>query len=559
MELTRENIGVLITRIRDAEAEGSVTNVMVADILKYLFDNSEPPAEDDGNEVDLASAIRSLIAIWPFNATVEKEDDLYELKGISDGYIAFVKEKGQFYQVQGGRWFEHYQDPRNRRPATSVLYQMGNTLYQAAYNATALKTELKEYGLSSEELKNAIDKALEKIDLSDYAKKEDLPWIQRFNQIVETEEEMSKLNQTDGYIVFVRGTGQFYEKYNSNWSECYQNPKNQRPVTTMLYQLGDTLYQVSYNETALKSELSEYAVTPEKLNKALGEITDKQIATEESAFKLGQFKSLNLAAVDPLQVQGALVGGPEGTAILNIGLKPGSVATPNYVNTAALKVFNDRFDVSAGSFGGYKPDEAPDKTKPYLLNGLWLSYEDVLVIMRYGNMPNTLTGNYFRGSSIRTNLPPMATGSAQPYDYTFNACGSLEVALVNLAMLKGGVFNNCGKLRIVGSSASQCYAYSLAESSTANFIQCKNLEMVYGHIRTANPINVQDCGKLTYENFRYWLDHAYNTALVSIIVHPDIYAALTGEASYPFNGGTQEQWAQILTDAAQKQVSFGTI
>lgn len=175
MELTRENIDVLITRIRDSEAEGSVTNVMVADILKYLFDNSELPAEDDGNEVDLESAIRSLIAIWPFNATVEKEDDLYGLKGISDGYIAFVKEKGQFYQVQGGRWVEHYQDPRNRRPATSVLYQMGNTLYQAAYNAMALKSELKEYGISSEELKNAIDKALESFIFSDYVKKNELP------------------------------------------------------------------------------------------------------------------------------------------------------------------------------------------------------------------------------------------------------------------------------------------------------------------------------------------------------------------------------------------------
>lgn len=509
MELTRENIDVLITRIRDAEAPGSVTNVLVADILKYLFDNSEPPAEDDGNEVDLESAIRSLIAIWPFNTTVEKEDDLYGLKGILDGYIAFVKDRGQFFQMQSGRWSEHYQDPRYSRPISTILYQLDNTLYQAVYNSMLYKTELKEYGLTAEDVQQAIKEVLEG---SGFIKE-----IATYN----------------GGTVATSGKGKIVIGYGDVIAENMDGASN-----TLLLNINPA-GNIATNEQ-------------------VKEILDKQIATEDSVLPLRNFKSLNLAAEDPLQVQGALVGGPEGTAILNIGIKPDSFATPKYVDAAALKVFNDRFDVAAGSFGGYKPYEAPDKSKPYLLNGLWLSYEEAVRVDLAGEPGNGDVS--FNGLNIRTCYPRRAgNSSAKAFNWSFYNCRNLERVYLQNGSLQKGVFGQCVSLREVKGLYNINSETGATGSTNSNFTNCTNLEYVEGAIRSNYSIDVQWCGKLTYENFRYWLDHAYNTALVSIIVHPDIYAALTGEASYPFNGGTQEQWAQILTDAAQKQVSFGTI
>lgn len=64
---------------------------------------------------------------------------------------------------------------------------------------------------------------------------------------------------------------------------------------------------------------------------------------------------------------------------------------------------------------------------------------------------------------------------------------------------------------------------------------------------------------MNYESVRFLVDNAANTTPLNLKMTPGNYAALTGTAeSYPVNGGTQEEWTQLLEDAAEKQITFTT-
>lgn len=221
--------------------------------------------------------------------------------------------------------------------------------------------------------------------------------------------------------------------------------------------------------------------------------------------------------------------------------------------------FNKEWDIAVKWEGGYKPDEAPDKSKPYLLYGVWWSYEDAVKIMDAGHISQHANESSMRAFSAKANLP-FGYASATNYARTFYNNRTIEVAFVSCAMLTGDVFSGCTNLRQVCTGEQSSYIYKLAGANNVkNFVGCTNLEMVYGQIRDNYPIDVQDCLKLTLANFQYWVNHAYNTGTVTITVHQDIYDALTGKASaYPFNGGTQEEWEQLLTEAVAKNISFAT-
>lgn len=65
--------------------------------------------------------------------------------------------------------------------------------------------------------------------------------------------------------------------------------------------------------------------------------------------------------------------------------------------------------------------------------------------------------------------------------------------------------------------------------------------------------------KINYESLMYWIDNASNTSAITITVHPTTYGYLTGTIEPTEQvGGTTEEWQQIVTDAAEKQISFAT-
>lgn len=91
------------------------------------------------------------------------------------------------------------------------------------------------------------------------------------------------------------------------------------------------------------------------------------------------------------------------------------------------------------------------------------------------------------------------------------------------------------------------------------FAQCPLLEEV--RLRDIKvSYSFKDCPLLSLESFRYIIDNAANTKAITLTVHPDVFAKLTGDttnaAAAALTPEELAQWQQVVTDAAEKNISF---
>lgn len=68
---------------------------------------------------------------------------------------------------------------------------------------------------------------------------------------------------------------------------------------------------------------------------------------------------------------------------------------------------------------------------------------------------------------------------------------------------------------------------------------------------------------LTLDTMQYLVTNAKNTTPITVTVHPDVYAKLTGDttnsAAAALTASELAAWKQVVTDAAAKKISFATI
>lgn len=267
-----------------------------------------------------------------------------------------------------------------------------------------------------------------------------------------------------------------------------------------------------------------------------------------------------------------------------------SDATLSLTERAKMQNFIDRWNeawkIGGVQYGKYDPDNAPDAGHPFQGNGLWMTYEEALPILelapfcklefgddsfkyRFRYMagrgtynPRTLVPfnlysvNGMVGSAdgmfqqwVNTNLevlvfheytPPEGTAALfTSYKNTFGRCKNLHT--IKGLSLRGvsnsnntaGMFDGCAKL----------------QNLTASFLHC--------------DVSLKDSPLLTRESIVYLVQYASNTAPITVTVHPDVYAKLTGDttnaAAAALSTEEAAQWQQVVTDAAAKNISFATV
>ncbi len=94
-------------------------------------------------------------------------------------------------------------------------------------------------------------------------------------------------------------------------------------------------------------------------------------------------------------------------------------------------------------------------------------------------------------------------------------------------------------------------------SITDAFNACKSLVDLTIHDLSSN-ISFEDSPLLSYNSVKYLVDNAANTDPITVTVHPDVYAKLSGTAS-EYGDHTQEEWTALMTAATEKQISFATV
>lgn len=238
-------------------------------------------------------------------------------------------------------------------------------------------------------------------------------------------------------------------------------------------------------------------------------------------------------------------------------------------DSAKRAVFNDLFNLAAGSDGGYKPSEAPDPAKPYLLNTLWLSYEEAVKIYAINgadaghHLPN-IGRRYspYYGAPLVDSVKTLfkVYGYTQNYGMFFGAV-KLEVINVDISGNLTWVFRGNSKLKTVLGTVD----ISEVTSGDNLIWNCPLLEDV--NLKSLrNNIRLRGCPKLSLATMQYLVDNA-STAItaekpVVVTVHADVFAKLTGdttnEAAAALTDDEKTAWAAVLTAATSKYISFAT-
>ena len=243
---------------------------------------------------------------------------------------------------------------------------------------------------------------------------------------------------------------------------------------------------------------------------------------------------------------------------------------------AKKKVFIDMWNaactINGKRWGWY--DEAADDflIYPDFRNGegLHLTYEEA--VKCYVNSKTSVNYNSaFAFANIGTSSPM----ALLPLRLGWHEIAQLQNMLVNSAKIKA--------IAVLGSTTST----NIGSNATSMFQQCTALEEVYGNMTmlysaatstnmfqgckalrevrlysTKINFSVADSPLLSLASFQYMLTRRNNGTAITITVHPDCYAKMTGDTSNAAAASLTEeeaaQWQQLLADAVAKNITFAT-
>ena len=116
-------------------------------------------------------------------------------------------------------------------------------------------------------------------------------------------------------------------------------------------------------------------------------------------------------------------------------------------------------------------------------------------------------------------------------------------------------FMRCGALREIITPIR------FDASPDSAFSNCNALEEVRVYKLRYN-ISFVSCSLLSLDSLRYMVANAANTSAITVTVHADVYAKLTGDttnaAAAALTAEELAQWQQVLADAMAKNISFAT-
>lgn len=239
------------------------------------------------------------------------------------------------------------------------------------------------------------------------------------------------------------------------------------------------------------------------------------------------------------------------------------------VEVAKFKVFVDMWNEAWGEYGGYDPVNAPDAEHPFMGNEIWMSYEEAInVYYEPLQQPNDYPYKYARKLGMRTNICTFSSVYYETISAKGIAFGNDTLETIRLSSNTQGFWSNnyssafrsCPKLKTILPIIYDSYLSKTIWDRT--FEGSPLLEHVLiSELRSS--VSFSQCPKLSLDSLTHLVANAANTAAITITVHPDVYAKLTGDTTNEAAAALTEeelaQWQQVLADAVAKNISFATI
>lgn len=234
---------------------------------------------------------------------------------------------------------------------------------------------------------------------------------------------------------------------------------------------------------------------------------------------------------------------------------------------AKRAVFDDMFLRAVGTWGSIDHTHMEKgKPYPYYLNKIWMTYEEAIDVVNAG-APSTIYLEWrYAHSKIRTHLPftssipTSGTTTVRLKAVMFMYLSNIEV--INVTQPTGSYyftpdyFKNCGcsgaKIfsgRYLKEIIGRINASYLEETSNNRlFGDCPLLEEVQVYKLTYN-LDITSLPKISANSLNYMLTNAINKDVITITLHPDVYAKITAE---------EGDYAGIMDLAESKNVSLAS-
>lgn len=202
-----------------------------------------------------------------------------------------------------------------------------------------------------------------------------------------------------------------------------------------------------------------------------------------------------------------------------------------------------------------------DEAQLGALNGIEdLTYDDMAVILDAGRLTQS-TGEsfYARNSKLRTNLPPVYSWGTVCLSHTAWGCSSLEVFNANRCYLGYASFTGCKKLHTIID-----VLYNEGGNINTCFSECESLKNFKLKLTNkATSFSLSFSPLIDLVSFQYIVTNAANGSALTITVHANVYAKLTGDdTSNAYADLTDEdksQWTALVPAALAKNISFATV
>lgn len=219
-----------------------------------------------------------------------------------------------------------------------------------------------------------------------------------------------------------------------------------------------------------------------------------------------------------------------------------------WIEKMGTDTFDQLWDMACKQMGNCG-SRNPQLEKPYELGGVRLTREEAMYsfVKTAGAHSINFNSMFVQDYALKATFPMTkvrAVGST--WVNAFGTCINLEsVILCQSYVIAGdmsGIFGGCSKLRFVKGTID---TFTNLEGG---FRGCTALEEV--EIKGAKDVSFSDSPRLSITSLEYLVKNAYNTGPITVTVHADVYAKLTG------GEGSEQRWQQVFNDAQAKQIAF---
>lgn len=220
---------------------------------------------------------------------------------------------------------------------------------------------------------------------------------------------------------------------------------------------------------------------------------------------------------------------------------------------AKYSAFDDVWVRLCDTDGGLDYTHAENNiSKPYRLNGLWLTRNEAIDIVAQCRTWGTSREDYSQ-SDIRTNIP-IAQASSRDYS---NSYTYIEVA--NLAHCLPKIMHSC----FVGNNITSIINFNaeyLINMQGPCFRAPNLVTLDISNLKI--NLDLSRCPLIDLTSWQGLVTRAANTDVITVTVHPDVYAKLTGDtsnaAAAALSADELAQWQALVATAAAKQITFAT-